>query len=128
MLKEFMGEKAVIVALSQPVNFSDRQIAFVADALNKKPNVRWNFLFLHEPAWGNPSPSFKAIPALLKNRKHTFFAGHLHDMGVTMTDKGPTFASGAPHRTWWAAVREAGPAGTGPARPRPIPIPGRRLC
>ncbi len=51
---------------------------FIKKTLEQHPDVRWTFLFLHEPAWENPSESFKAIQKMLQGRKHTFFAGHLH--------------------------------------------------
>jgi hypothetical protein len=78
MLAEFMSDDAVIAALGKPVEFNDAQIAFLKDALAQNDDVRWTFLFLHEPAWENPSKSFKEIQRLLQNRSHTFFAGHLH--------------------------------------------------
>lgn len=78
MLAEFMADETVIAGLSKPVEFNDEQIAFVENTLAQNPDVRWTFLFLHEPAWENPSESFKAIQQLLRDRDHTFFAGHLH--------------------------------------------------
>lgn len=78
MLAEFMSDEAVVAALGKPVDFGDEQLAFVKQTLAQKADVRWTFLFLHEPAWENPSESFKTIQQLLKVRKHTFFAGHLH--------------------------------------------------
>jgi len=78
MLAEFMSDEAVVAALGKPVDFNDAQIAFVKQALAQHPDVRWTFVFLHEPAWENPSASFKEIQQLLQARRHTFFAGHLH--------------------------------------------------
>ena len=78
MLAEFMADSAVVMGLSQPVDFSDEQVAFVAKTLEQNADVRWTFVFLHEPAWENPAPSFEAIQELLSDREHTFFAGHLH--------------------------------------------------
>ena len=69
--------------------------------------MRWTFLFLHEPAWENPSESFKAIQQLLKDRKHTFFAGHLHYYDydkidgyehITMGPAGASFHHGRPRQ------------------------------
>jgi hypothetical protein len=78
MLAEFMSDEAVVAGLSKPVEFSESQLAFVADTLAQHDAVRWTFLFLHEPAWENPSDSFTAIQKMLADRDHTFFAGHLH--------------------------------------------------
>ena len=78
MLAEFMSDESVVAGLSQPVDFSDEQVAFVEKTLAQNAGVRWTFVFLHEPAWENPAPSFTAIQELLKGRSHTFFGGHLH--------------------------------------------------
>jgi len=78
MLAEFMSDEAVIAALSKPIDFPEKQVAWIKKTLADNADVRWTFLFLHEPAWENPSESFKAIQRLLKDRDHTFFAGHLH--------------------------------------------------
>ena len=76
MLDEFMEKVAGY--LGKPANFSDAQVAYVEDTLAKHPDVRWTFLFLHEPAWKNPADSFLAIEQLLQDRSYTFLAGHLH--------------------------------------------------
>ncbi len=78
MLVEFMSDEAVVAALGKPVEFSEKQMAWIKETLAENADVRWTFLFLHEPAWENPSASFTAIQELLKDRDHTFFAGHLH--------------------------------------------------
>ena len=78
MLAEFMADESVVAGLAKNIDFQDSQIAFVKNTLAQNPNVRWTFLFLHDPAWERPSESFKAIEKLLKGRDHTFFAGHLH--------------------------------------------------
>jgi hypothetical protein len=78
MLAEFMSDEAVIAALTKPVEFDDEQMSFIESTLERHPDVRWTFVFLHEPAWENPSESFKAIEEMLATRRHTIFAGHLH--------------------------------------------------
>jgi len=78
MLADFMADESVIAALGVPVEFNDAQLTFVSDALSRYDDVRWTFVFLHEPAWENPSDSFREIQRLLADRSHTFFAGHLH--------------------------------------------------
>jgi hypothetical protein len=113
MLAEFMADEAVIAGLAKPVEFDAAQIAFIEDALAKNSNVRWTFLFLHEPSWENPSDNFKAIQEMLKGRKHTFFAGHLHYYDydlidgheyITMGPAGASFHHDGPgnvdHVTW----------------------------
>ena len=78
LLEEFMKDESVVAALGQPVDFGEKQVAYVSSALTQNPGVRWTFLFLHEPAWENPSDSFLAIEELLQDRDYSFFAGHLH--------------------------------------------------
>ena len=121
MLAEFMSDEAVVAALGEPVEFSDDQIAFVKDTLAKHPDVRWTFLFQHEPAWENPSESFKAIQQLLKDRNHTFFGGHLHYYDydninghehITMGPAGASFHHEGPGNVdhiMWVTMTKNGP-------------------
>ena len=121
MLAEFMADEAVVAGLSRPVEFDAEQIAFIEDSLAENSDVRWTFLFLHEPAWENPSDSFKAIQTILKDRRHTFFAGHLHYYDydlidgreyITMGPSGASFHQEGPgnvdHVTW-VTMTDAGP-------------------
>ncbi len=121
MLEEFMSDEAVVAALTKPVEFKQYQIDFIKNTLAQNPNVRWTFLFLHEPAWDNPSESFKAIQQLLKGRGHTFIAGHLHYYdydnidGVEYITMGPAGASfhkdgpGNVDHIMWVTMTEKGP-------------------
>jgi len=99
MLDEFMSDEAVVASLAKTVEFSAEQISFLKKVLEENKGVRWTILFMHEPCWENPSESFKEITKLLKGRKHTFFAGHLHYYdyknidGVEYITMGPTGAS-----------------------------------
>jgi hypothetical protein len=121
MLAEFMADSSVVAGLSQPVDFSDEQVAWVGTVLEQNADVRWTFLFLHEPAWENPAPSFTAIQDMLTGRSHTFFAGHLHyydydEMDgyehITMGPAGASFHHEGPgnvdHLTW-VTMTEDGP-------------------
>jgi hypothetical protein len=121
MLAEFMSDEAVVAALSKPVEFSEKQMAWIKKTLTDYTDVRWTFLFLHEPAWENPSASFTAIQELLKDRDHTFFAGHLHYYDydkidghehITMGPAGASFHHDGPgnvdHITW-VTMSEDGP-------------------
>ena len=78
MLAKFMRSEAIVAALGQPVEFPDKQRAWIKKTLAENADVRWTFLFMHDPCWENPSESFKAIELLLQDRGYTFFAGHLH--------------------------------------------------
>jgi hypothetical protein len=121
MLAEFMADEAVIAGLSKPVEFDADQLAFVEKTLAQYAAVRWTFLFLHEPAWENPSDSFKAIQQLLADRDHTFFAGHLHYYDydeidghehITMGPAGASFHHEGPGNVdhiMWVTMTEDGP-------------------
>jgi hypothetical protein len=121
MLAEFMSDEAVIAGLSKPVDFSDKQLGFIKETLANHSDVRWTFLFLHEPAWENASDSFKAIQGMLQDRKHTFLAGHLHYYDYDLIDghehitMGPAGASfhhegpGNVDHIMWVTMTEDGP-------------------
>jgi hypothetical protein len=121
MLAEFMSDESVVAGLAKPVEFGADQVAFVEKVLAQHGDVRWTFLFLHEPAWEKPSASFKAIQQRLKDRRHTFFAGHLHYYDYDMIDgyehitMGPTGASfhhegpGNVDHIMWVTMTENGP-------------------
>jgi hypothetical protein len=119
MLDEFMA--TVASYLGKPANFSDEQVAYVDKTLAKHPDVRWTFLFLHEPAWKNPSENFLAIEQLLQGRSYTFLAGHLHYYDIqerfdrdyiTMGPAGASFHKNGPGNVdhiLWVTMTEDGP-------------------
>jgi len=121
MLQEFMSDEAVIAGLSTPVEFDQEQLAWITQTLADHPDVRWTFLFMHEPCWEKPSDSFKEIQAALKGRKHTIFAGHLHYYdydnidGYEYITMGPTGASfhqegpGNVDHIMWVTMTDDGP-------------------
>ena len=121
MLAEFMADESVVAGLGKPVDFSEEQIAWLKDTLAQNADVRWTFLFLHDPVWENPSESFKTIEQLVENRKHTFFAGHLHYYDYDNIDghehitTGPAGASfhqegpGNVDHVMWVTMTEDGP-------------------
>jgi len=121
MLAEFMSDEAVLSALSQPVEFSQMQVDWIKNTLEAYPDVRWTFLFMHEPCWENPSESFKKIQALMKGRKHTMFGGHLHYYNyanidgyeyITMGPVGASFHHEGPGNVdhiMWVTMTDDGP-------------------
>ena len=121
MLAGFMSDEAVIASLSKPVEFPEKQMTWIKKTLADHADVRWTFLFLHEPAWENPSESFKAIQKLLKDRDHTFFAGHLHYYDydnidghehITMGPAGASFHQEGPGNVdhiMWVTMTDDGP-------------------
>jgi hypothetical protein len=58
---------------------SDTQFDYADKALRDNPDVRWTFVFLHQPLWDQENPSrWPDLEALLRNREHSVFAGHVH--------------------------------------------------
>jgi len=121
MLAEFMSDEAVIAGLSKPVEFSKKQVGWIEEKLERHPDVRWTFVFMHEPCWENPSDSFKRIQALLGDRRHTIFGGHLHYYDydnidgreyITMGPAGASFHHEGPGNVdhcMWVTMTDEGP-------------------
>jgi len=64
-------------------HISDKQVAYAAKVLAENKKARWTCVFMHQPLWTYPKASqvksnWTKIEPLLKGRKHTVFAGHLH--------------------------------------------------
>jgi predicted phosphodiesterase len=69
---------------------SAAQRAYIKETLSANSEVRWTFVFWHKPVWlyqdsDNPThqelvpkSGWPEVEALLKERKHTVFAGHIH--------------------------------------------------
>jgi 3',5'-cyclic AMP phosphodiesterase CpdA len=121
MLAQFMSDESVVAGLSTPVEFSNEQLTWFSQTLTDHPDVRWTFLFMHEPCWEKPSDSFKQIQAALDGRKHTIFAGHLHyydydnidgNEYITMGPAGASFHHEGPGNVdhiMWVTMAEGGP-------------------
>jgi Icc-related predicted phosphoesterase len=69
---------------------SKAQAEYVADVLRQHRDVRWTFVFMHQPLWvfeeGLSKESarpmnlgFKRVQDLLEGRNYTVLAGHFHD-------------------------------------------------
>lgn len=69
-------------------HLSDEQIEFVKEDLAAHADARWTLVFLHKPLWtyaersianGEEDPTnWKRVEALLVDRPHTVFSGHVH--------------------------------------------------
>lgn len=69
---------------------SEAQRTYVQETLKNNSSVRWTFVFWHKPVWlyeewDDPkrleevsSSGWPEVESLLKERKHTVFAGHIH--------------------------------------------------
>ena len=121
MLEEFMTSEAVVAGLGQPVEFPEKQMTWIKKTLDENADVRWTFLFMHEPCWENPSESFKSIENMLKERDYTLFGGHLHYYDydkinnreyITMGPAGASFHHDGPGNVdhiMWVTMTEDGP-------------------
>jgi len=61
---------------------SAKQIEYVRKTLEEYPNVRWTFVFMHEPMWleqDRKNNGWQDIAEMLAARSHTIFAGHYHN-------------------------------------------------
>ena len=57
----------------------DEQFEYIRETLAENDDVRWTFLFLHQPLWDQPEPErWPDVENLLQQREHTVFAGHVH--------------------------------------------------
>lgn len=58
---------------------SKHQYEYAKKVLEQNSNVRWTFLFMHQPLWNQKNTYYwNDIENLLKDRKHTVFTGHEH--------------------------------------------------
>lgn len=69
---------------------SGQQRSYIEETLKQHAGVRWTFVFWHKPVWlyeeaDDPSrreevsqSGWPEVESLLKDRKHTVFAGHIH--------------------------------------------------
>jgi len=121
MLEEFMADEAVVAALGKPVGFPEKQLTWIEKTLSDNPDVRWTFLFMHEPCWENPSESFKSIEKMLSGRNFTMYGGHLHYYDydningrefITMGPSGASFHHEGPGNVdhiMWVTMTDDGP-------------------
>jgi len=112
MLEEFMTDEAVV---------AEEQLKWIEKTLSDSPDVRWTFLFMHEPCWENPSESFKSIEKMLTDRNFTMFGGHLHYYDydkindreyITMGPSGASFHHEGPGNVdhiMWVTMTDEGP-------------------
>jgi len=106
---------------SAKVEFPEAQQAWLKKVLEDNKDVRWTFLFLHEPVWDNPSESFQNMDQMLQDRDFTFFAGHTHYYDydlingheyITVSSAGAAFTMDGPGNVdmlTWVTVKDDGP-------------------
>lgn len=70
------------------MHISEGQIDFIEKDLAEHADARWTLVFLHKPLWtyaerqlknnGEDKTNWKRVEAMLVDRPHTVFAGHVH--------------------------------------------------
>lgn len=66
----------------RPGNISDTQVEYVQKTLKANKDVRWTFIFMHQPLYQGLGEKWKAIETALGERQHTVFAGHCHSYSM----------------------------------------------
>jgi hypothetical protein len=61
-------------------SISPPQLEWIRKTLDAHREVKWTFLFMHQPLWvqGSDPVNWFDVEKLLENRKHTVFVGHRH--------------------------------------------------
>lgn len=72
-------------------NITDEQAAYFKKVLEENTDVRWTLAFLHQPLWRNEDGPWNKIEPLLEGRKHTVFAGHVHNYSKTVRGDGSRY-------------------------------------
>lgn len=63
-------------------NISNEQLVFFENVLKENEDVNQTFVLMHKPSWKTNDKQFLRLENLLKNRKYTMLAGHLHNLEV----------------------------------------------
>ncbi|ASS66090.1 MULTISPECIES: metallophosphoesterase [unclassified Paenibacillus] len=112
-----------LVKLSQvELAIGERQLRFAERVLADNADAEWTFVTMHKPGWKAESPAFDRLMELLKERRFTVFAGHLHTMEYTSSGEqewiqlgrtgGHGHGSGpqSEHLVLWATVKDGRPS------------------
>jgi len=103
------------------VEFPEAQRTWFKKVLAENTDVRWTFVFLHQPVWDNPSESFKDVDQAIQGRNYTFIAGHTHYYDydllngheyITVGPVGAAFVHPGPGNVdmlTWVTVTDSGP-------------------
>jgi len=67
-------------------SMTDEQVRYFENVIKAHKDVRWTFLFFHNPLWMNktPKPYWLKIESMLGDRNYTVFAGHIHNYTKTV--------------------------------------------
>ncbi len=62
----------------------DAQASYFTDVLDRFPDVRWTFVFMHKPVWSRENADgWKTIENKLQGRPYTVINGHFHSYAHT---------------------------------------------
>lgn len=86
---DYRGVHFVCLSSEDPQqHLGEKQLAWVEEDLAANRDARWTLVFLHKPLWtyaerglendGVDPTNWKRVEALLVDRPHTVFAGHVH--------------------------------------------------
>ena len=86
---DYRGVHFVCLCSEDPrEHLGEEQIAWVKQDLEANRDARWTLVFLHKPLWtyaergierdGEDPTNWKRVEAMLVDRPHTVFAGHVH--------------------------------------------------
>lgn len=106
----------------EPAHLGDDQFQYFKEVLDANKNVRWTFVFMHQPLWTYENTGrWNELKQMLDERESTVFAGHVHkytaynendnDYLVLGTTGGISDLRGSPfgevdHVTWVALTED----------------------
>jgi hypothetical protein len=99
----------------------ESQMEFVSRVLEEQHDVDWTYVVMHRPLWKTGDSNYARLEQLLQARKHTVFAGHLHQLEMSERDGNALIQMGrtgaCKHRDWlsdghhilWVSVLDGKP-------------------
>ncbi|GAA3406114.1 metallophosphoesterase family protein [Paenibacillus hodogayensis] len=73
----------------------DGQIEFFREVLSHNQDVRWTFVFMHQPGWKTNVRQYERLMGMLQGRSYTVAAGHLHYVELSEEDGNPHIQVGS---------------------------------
>lgn len=79
----FLYKNVLFLALNSQdggdYGMKEEQVNYFLSVLKKHADVRWTFVFMHQPLWARQQTGFEKIEAALGDRPYTIMAGHTHN-------------------------------------------------
>jgi 3',5'-cyclic AMP phosphodiesterase CpdA len=79
-------------------SIGEEQIDYFRKAIEKNPDVRWIFVFMHRPVWqgeNNEEEGYERIEEVLIGKNYTVFSGHHHTYSGTIKNGNKHFVLGS---------------------------------